>query len=206
MWLSHRPGANKALPLWPHPLHNEGYPHNKGYPYTLRVTLIPSGLPSCPQGYPHALRVTLMPSGLPSSVDQADHNPTPVLPTMHPPPYCLTKHPLTSDSCPSCLCVHTAQMSSEATSLHRQIETQCRQLVAHFASHATACKAFDLVLAERMRGRTMRGPEQDPWATEACLVQVGVRTMRDCCELPVGSGSIRSLSGADSRCGRVQVQ
>ncbi|KAG2499380.1 hypothetical protein HYH03_002955 [Edaphochlamys debaryana] len=63
------------------------------------------------------------------------------------------------------------EVSSEAATAQRSIDTARRGLATALADHVVACRGFETVLAERRAGRPTRAPESDPWASEGRLVQ-----------------------------------
>jgi len=59
-----------------------------------------------------------------------------------------------------------------ASTVQRGIETGRRQLQAAFEDHKLVCQGFDVAVGRSgPRAKLIRGPEQDPWATEGRLVR-----------------------------------
>lgn len=90
-------------------------------------------------------------------------------------------------------------LTAAATATHAATAKACAQLLASFKQHEAACVAFDAVFRERGRGRAVRSPELDPWATELKLndERRALAAARDAERTYVarGLGDVQSLEG-----------
>lgn len=66
------------------------------------------------------------------------------------------------------------EVAAEATALQKRITGARQGLMGAFNDHQEACRAFDVILCERAKGRPVRGPDLDPWTSEGKLVRVSV--------------------------------
>ncbi|GAX78348.1 hypothetical protein CEUSTIGMA_g5790.t1 [Chlamydomonas eustigma] len=59
----------------------------------------------------------------------------------------------------------------EGSRMQGEVEAGRRSVVKAYQQHVMVCRSFDEVLRSRAQGSALRGPEHDPWATEATLAR-----------------------------------